>query len=84
MGPKKKPTKQGEEEDLSTKQLLSYYKKFCKELEILPSKELVKSLNEKVAEDLHMPEMLINEKIGEFGAKALADALKKTKYYKFN
>jgi hypothetical protein len=79
MGPKKKPGKQGEEEDLSTKHLLNFYKKFCKELEILPSKELVKVLAEKVAEDLHIPEILVNEKIGEFGAKALADALKKTK-----
>jgi hypothetical protein len=79
MGPKKKPGKQGEEEDLSTKHLLFFYKKFCKELEIAPSKDFISKVNEKLDEDLHMPEILLNEKIGEFGAKALADALKKTK-----
>jgi hypothetical protein len=83
MGPKKKAGKQGEEEDLSTKHLLFYYKKFCKELEIPPSKALIGKINEKLDEDLHMQEILVNEKMGEFGAKALADAMKKTKYLNF-
>ena len=78
MGPKK-AAKAGEEEDFSTKNLLTIYKKTCKELEIPHSKILEERIDEKLAEDLHLQELLINEKIGEAGAKAIAYALKKTK-----
>lgn len=81
MGPKKKGggAKAGEEEDLSTKNLLAIYKKTCKELEIPHSKALEDKINLRLDEDLHLPELLITEKIGEMGAKAITTALKKTK-----
>lgn len=77
MGPKKKG--KDEEEDTSTKDLLTYYKKNCKELEVPVCKFFEAKLNEVLEEDSHLPEILINEKIGEFGARALANALIKTK-----
>jgi hypothetical protein len=81
MGPKKSGggAKAGEEEDLSTRNLLNIYKKTCKELEIPCSKSLETKIADQIFEDLHLPELLITEKIGEMGAKAIATALKKTK-----
>lgn len=79
MGPKKKGGKKDEEEDTSTKDLLTYYKRNCKELEIPVCKLLENKLNERLDEELHLPELLINEKIGDFGARAISNALVKTK-----
>jgi hypothetical protein len=77
MGPKKKP---GDgEEDFSTRDLLNLYRKNCKELEVPICKILESKLVEVVGEDANLPEILINEKIGEFGARALSNALIKTK-----
>ncbi len=81
MAPKKKSGKGPEEEDFTTKELLNLYKKACKELEIPISKILESKLNEVLSEDQNLPEILVNEKIGEFGARALCTALTKTKYY---
>lgn len=83
MGGKKKEkkakTKQIDEDDNSTKDLLTYYKKYCKELEIQPFKNLENKLTELVEENGHLSEILINEKIGEFGARALFNAMKAIK-----
>ncbi len=79
MGTKRKTKGKDEEEDTSTKDLLTYYKKYCKELEIPICKIFETKVNEVLEEDAHLPEILINEKIGEFGGRALANALKATK-----
>jgi len=78
MGPKKKAGKD-QEEDTSTRDLLSLYKKFCKELEIPICKIFETKLLEVLDDEVHLPEMLINEKIGEFGARAIFNALMRTK-----
>jgi hypothetical protein len=79
MGPKKQAPKQGEEEDNSTKDLFSYYKRCCKELEISVYKPLETKFVEKIENGEHVNDILINEKIGEFGARALFNALKMVK-----
>ena len=79
MGPKKQAAKQGEEEDNSTKDFLTYYKKFCKELEVPIFKPLETKIGELIEEGGHLNEILINDKIGEFGARALFNALKAVK-----
>lgn len=79
MGPKKQKGKGQEEEDTSTKDLLTFYRKFSKELEVPICKPFEIKLNELLDEDQHLQEILITEKIGEFGARALANALKNTK-----
>lgn len=76
---KKDKKKQVDEDDNSTKDLLVYYKKFCKELEIQPFKNLETKLTELIEENGHLSEILVNEKIGEFGARALFNALKACK-----
>jgi hypothetical protein len=81
MGPKKKG--KDEEEDTSTKDLLTYYKKNCKEYEISVCKILEGKILEVLDEDTHLPEILVNEKLGEFGARALSNALIRTKYILF-
>ena len=82
MGGKKKGEKKAkvvDEDDTSTKDLLTYYKKYCKELEIQPFKNLENKLTELIEENGQLSEILINEKIGEFGARALFSALKAVK-----
>ena len=79
MGPKKQAAKLGEEEDNSTKDLYTYYKRQCKELEIPLYKPLETKIAELQEEGGHLSEILINEKIGEFGARALFNALKAVK-----
>ncbi len=78
MGPKKKAGKD-QEEDTSTKDLLNIYRKSCKEFEIPVSKVFETKLLDILDQEAHLPEILINEKIGEFGARALVNALMKTK-----
>jgi len=84
MGAKKKPEKgkggAEEEEDLSTKELLQHYKKNCIQMETPIFKPLEKKINELLDEgEIKFPEILINEKIGEAGARAIANALKSSK-----
>jgi hypothetical protein len=82
MGGKKKAekkTKVVDEDDFSTRDFFNYYKRYCKELEIQPYKNLETKLSELVEESGHLTEILINEKIGEFGARALFNALKSVK-----
>ena len=68
-----------DEDDTSTKDFLTYYKRYCKELEVQPFKKLEEKVTELVEENGYMSEILINDKIGEFGAKALFNALKAVK-----
>jgi len=86
MGGKKKPEggkgKGGaeEEEDLTTKELLSLYRKNCSIMEIPTFHPLVKKIDEVLTEgEIKFPEILINEKIGEAGARAIANALRTSK-----
>jgi hypothetical protein len=79
MASKKTKGKKDEEEDTSTKDLQTYYRKYSKEFEVPVCKILDTKLTEMLDEGSHLPEILINEKIGEFGARALANALKNTK-----
>jgi hypothetical protein len=76
---KDKKAKVVDEEDFSTRDLLAYYKKYCKELEIQPFKNLEAKLTELVEENGNLTQILINEKIGEFGARALFNALRAVK-----
>lgn len=83
MGGKKKEAGKGgaeEEEDLTTKELLQHYKKNCSLMETQVFKPLEKKINELLDEgEVKLPEILINEKIGEAGARALGNALKSSK-----
>lgn len=81
MGGKKKEkkAKQVDEDDNSTKDFLTYYKRYCKENEVQPFKNLENKVMELIEENGHLSEILINEKIGEFGARALFNALKACK-----
>lgn len=81
MGGKKKGAgKEGDVEDVSTKELLKEYKKSCVALETPIYKPLEKKIVEVMEEgDNKLPEILINERIGEKGAQALANALKVVK-----
>jgi hypothetical protein len=78
-GDKKKKEKVADEEDFSTRDLLTYYKKYCKELEVQPFKTLEAKLTELAEENGNLSQILINEKIGEFGARALFNALRAVK-----
>ncbi len=78
MGPKKAGGKD-EEEDHSTKDLSTLYKKIAKENEAMISNVLVAKLKEVDDEALHLTEALINEKVGEAGTKAFTSALTKVK-----
>lgn len=79
MGAKKgKKGKGAEEEENPTENFLVQYKRACKENEVTPSKTLLNKVEECLEEGDDLNEVLINEKIGEFGARALATALKKS------
>jgi hypothetical protein len=78
-GDKKKKDAKVDEDDTSTKDFLTYYKRHCKDLEVQPFKKLEDKVTELIEENGHLSEILINEKIGEFGAKALFSALKAVK-----
>jgi len=81
MGAKKKAAAKGEvEEDLSTKEFQKEYVKSCTLFETPLFKPLYKKLQEVFEEgDGKLPEILINERIGENGAKAIANSLKLAK-----
>jgi hypothetical protein len=77
MAPKKgKGGKPGQEEDNSTIELYNLYKKYSKEQEFPMNKLLEEKLREQNDNGEHLPEILINEKITEFGARAIANALR--------
>jgi hypothetical protein len=78
MGPKKAGGKD-EQEDNSTKDLLNIYRKQVKENEVIISKVLESKLIEACDNESHLPEALINEKVGELGIKAFTTALMKVK-----
>jgi len=82
MGPKKqaKGGKKPEEEDNSTKELLTYYKKSCKEFELPIYKPLEVKVNSLLQEGSHLNEILIIEQFGLAGIKTITKALKATKY----
>lgn len=78
MGPKKGGGKV-EEEDSSTSELLSIYKKQIKENEAIISKVLELKLLDVLENGGHLGEALINEKVGELGIKSFTTGLMKVK-----
>lgn len=84
MGPKKqgKAGKKPEEEDNSTKEFLTFYKKSCRELEFPVYKPLEAKVNTLLEEGSHLNEILIIEQFGLTGIKTITKALKATKYAK--
>ena len=79
MGAKKgKKGKGQEDEDNPTENFLPAYKKACRENEVTPSKSLVSKIEEIMDEGEDLNEILVNDKIGEFGARALATALRRS------
>jgi len=81
MGAKKKDKKKKpDEEDLSTKELLTLYKKGCKESEIPIYKPLEQKISLQLTENSHVNQILINEpNFGSNGVKAIFKAFKATK-----
>ena len=79
MGGKKakKGGKGAEDEDIPTENFLPAYKKACRENEVTPAKPLVSKVQEIMDEGDDLNEILINERIGEFGARALPTALRR-------
>ena len=79
MGAKKgKKGKGQEDEDNPTENFLPAYKKACKENEVTPSKTLIAKIEEIMDEGEDLNEILVNDRIGEFGARALATALRRS------
>jgi Ran GTPase-activating protein (RanGAP) involved in mRNA processing and transport len=79
MGAKKgKKGKGQEDEDNPTENFLPAYKKACRENEVTPAKSLVNKVEEIMDEGEDLNEILVNDRIGEFGARALALALKRS------
>ena len=79
MGGKKgKKGKGQEDEDNPTENFLPAYKKACRENEVTPAKTLVNKVEEIMDEGDDLNEILVNERIGEFGARALATALRRS------
>lgn len=78
MGPKKGKKGKGkgnEDEENPTENFFGLYKRCCKEFETVPSATLLTKTEECLDEGEDLQEILINEKIGEFGARALCKAL---------
>lgn len=81
MGPKKQKAKgKDEEEDTSTVDLLAIYKKLCRQNDVTYSKAIERQINERLEEDTHLQELLIDEKIGEESMIQFSKALKLTGY----
>ena len=79
MGGKKgKKGKGQEDEDNPTENFLPAYRKACKENEVTPAKSLVSKIEEILDEGEDLNEILVNDRIGEFGARALATALRRS------
>ncbi len=83
MGPKKQPKggKKPEEEDNSTKEFLTQYKKSCRELEFPIYKPLETKVNTLIEEGNYLNEILVIEQFGLAGIKTITKALKATKYF---
>jgi len=79
MGAKKgkKKGKGAEDEDDPTENFLPAYKKACKECEVTPSKQLISKVEDVQEDGDDLNEILLNDRVGEFGAKALALALRR-------
>ena len=77
-GKKAKKGKGQEDEDNPTENFLPAYRKACKENEVTPAKTLVNKVEEIMDEGDDLNEILVNERIGEFGARALATALRRS------
>ena len=78
MGPKKGKKGKGkgnEDEENPTENFFGLYKRCCKEFETVPSATLLNKTEECLDEGEDLQEILINEKIGEFDARALCKAL---------
>lgn len=85
MGAKKKSGKGSgkpgeEEEDTSTRDLFYSYRKLSNALEAPISKTLEKKFAECFEMEEDLKEILVTEKIGWNGARALADSMKNVKY----
>ena len=79
MGGKKgKKGKGTEDEENPSENFLAAYKKACKENEVTVNKLLVSRIEDILDEGEDLNEILIMEKIGEFGARALALALRRS------
>ena len=80
MGAKKNDKKGAVEEDHSTKELSTIYKKTCKELEIPINKPLNLKITELLVDNAHLNQILINDiNFGTIGVKALFKSLLATK-----
>ena len=76
MGGKKgKKGKGQEDEENPTENFFGLYKKCCREFETQASPTLLNKIEECIDEGEDLNEILISEKIGEFGARALSKAL---------
>ena len=72
---KKGKGKGNEDEENPTENFFGLYKRCCKEFETVPSATLLNKTEECLDEGEDLQEILINEKIGEFDARALCKAL---------
>ena len=68
--------KSKEKVDNPTANFLTAYEKACKENGVTPSKSLVTKVEQIMNEGEDLNEILVNEKLGELGARALAIALR--------
>ena len=77
MAGKKSKKKGQEDEEDPTENFIPAYKKACKECEVTPSAQLISKIEDMIDEGDDLNEILLNERVGEFGARALALALKR-------
>jgi len=77
MAGKKSKKKGQEDEEDPTENFIPAYKKACKECEVTPSAQLISKVEDMIDEGDDLNEILLNERVGEFGARALALALKR-------
>ena len=77
MAGKKSKKKGQEDEEDPTENFIPAYKKACKECEVTPSSQLISKIEDMIDEGDDLNEILLNERVGEFGARALALALKR-------
>ena len=77
MAGKKSKKKGQEDEEDPTENFIPAYKKACKECEVTPSAQLISKIEDMIDEGDDLNEILLNERVGEFGARALALGLKR-------
>ena len=78
MGPKKGKKKGQDDEDNPSENFLPAYKKACIENLVTAAPTLVQKVEDTLDEGDDLNEILVNDKIGEFGARALATGLKRS------